>query len=91
MKVAYFFLGISRKASIANFLKLWCEEEGFGLIFYEVDILVGGSSCDLMDMEKQEDWLSLVESGEFEFVISSPLVALPRVEIERNRRASPTI
>ena len=72
LKVAYFFSGISRKASIANFLRKWCEAEGFGLVFYEVDILTGGSECDLMDRDRQDEWVARVESGEFDCVINSP-------------------
>ena len=42
LKVAYFFSGIRRKASIAQSLKKMCAEAGIGLEFYEIDILVGG-------------------------------------------------
>ena len=41
LRVACFFSGVERKASIAEFLKEWCTAEGFGLAFYEVDTLVG--------------------------------------------------
>ena len=72
LKVAYFFSGVSRKASVSGFLKKWCEDAGFGLVFYEVDILVGGDECDLMDRDTQDEWIARVEAGEFDVVINSP-------------------
>lgn len=63
LKVAYFFSGISRKASVCEYLKEFCSEAGFGLEFYEVDVLVGGSEHDLMDVETQEAWIARIESG----------------------------
>ena len=40
--VAYFFSGLHRKASIADHLRTMCRKAGFGLNFWEIDILVGG-------------------------------------------------
>ena len=72
LKVAYFFSGIKRKASIGNSLRKLCESSGTGLIVHEVDILVGGSEHDLMDPSSQDDWMSRVEAGEFDVCIYSP-------------------
>ena len=57
LKVAYFFSGIRRKASIAEALKKLCEDSGIGLEFCEIDILVGGAAHDLFDKKKQDDFL----------------------------------
>ena len=40
LRVAYFFSGIARKASIGNSLKKLCEAQGIGLNFEEIDIQV---------------------------------------------------
>lgn len=72
LKVAYFFSGTKRKASVGNFLKEICEKEGYGLMFNEVDILVGGSEHDLVDLDRQEAWLERVEAGEFDCIVNSP-------------------
>ena len=44
IRVAYFFSGVERKASIGNKLKNLCAKHGYGLRFEEIDILVGGKS-----------------------------------------------
>ena len=54
IRVAYFFSGIFRKASIGNSLKELCEANGFGLLFEEIDILVGGSALDLLDRDSKD-------------------------------------
>ena len=72
MRVAYFFSGTERKASIANNLKAMCEAEGFGLEFHEVDTLVGGEDHDLTDPVIQGKWIQRVEDGEFDILIHSP-------------------
>ena len=72
LKLAYFFSGVKRKASIAEELKALCRKDGFGLIVYEVDVLVGGRQHDLLDQEAQEDWLLRLEDGEFDCIILSP-------------------
>ena len=41
LRVAYFFSGVERKASIADYLSELCKAEGFGLEFHEIDTLVG--------------------------------------------------
>ena len=60
LKVAYFFSGVKRRASIASHLAKMCTEAGVGLRMYEIDVLVGGSDHDLLDKESQEAWLSRV-------------------------------
>ena len=72
LKVAYFFSGIRRKASIAEALKKLAEDSGIGLEFTEIDILVGGAAHDLFDKKKQDDFLRAVESGEYHMCILSP-------------------
>ena len=68
MRVAYFFSGTERKASIANHLKEMCEAEGFGLELHEVDTLVGGENHDLLKPEVQADWIRRIEDGEFDLL-----------------------
>jgi hypothetical protein len=72
LKVAYFFSGIRRKASIAESLKRLCEDSGLGLELSEIDILVGGAAHDLFDEQRQDDFLQRVEAGEFHMSILSP-------------------
>ena len=72
LRVVYFFSGIERKASIANKLKGLCSQQGFGLIFEEIDILVGGASHDLLDKEAQERFIQRIESGDIDVMILSP-------------------
>ena len=72
LRVAYFFSGIERKASIGNKLKAMCEEHGYGLNFEEIDILVGGASHDLLDKEAQEAYIQELESGAIDIQILSP-------------------
>ena len=72
LSVAYFFSGVQHKASVANSLAQLCRDSGFGLVFHEVDILVGGSDHDLMDIESQQAWLDRVEKGELFMTILSP-------------------
>ena len=51
LKVLYLFSGISRKASIAEYIAKRCEKDGFGLEFWEVDILIHGKSDDMLDKD----------------------------------------
>ena len=60
LSVLYLFSGVSRKASIAEELRKFCEAGGYGLRFHEVDILVGGSEHDLLDADAQEQWLARI-------------------------------
>ena len=72
LRVAYFFSGVPRKASICSYLQKFAEETGYGLEFHEIDIYVGGSEHDLMDSETQEAWISRIVAGEFDVIILSP-------------------
>ena len=72
LRVAYFFSGVKRKASIANFLRAMCIDAKVGLCFHEIDILVGGNEHDLMDKATQEEWLGKVRGGDFHIVVFSP-------------------
>ena len=72
LKLAYFFSGVKRKASIGEFLKNFCAKFDVGLEMHEVDILVGGSEHDLMDKEMQAQWIARIESGEFDFAVFTP-------------------
>ena len=49
-----------------------CEESGFGLLFEEIDILVGGSAHDLLDREPQNSYIDDLESGCYDMQILSP-------------------
>ena len=53
LRVAYFFSGIARKASIAQSLVEMCKKSGHGLAFIEIDILVGGAAHNLFDKQRQ--------------------------------------
>ena len=64
LRVAYFFSGIERKASIADRLSSLCSAKGFGLEFHEVDTLVGGENHDLTKTEIQDEWIDRVENGD---------------------------
>ena len=72
LKVAFFFSGVKRKASIGNALKLLCEKAGFCLVMHEVDILVGGDRHDLTDKPMQDSWIVRVEEGDLDCGIYSP-------------------
>ena len=62
LRVAYFFSGVTRKASIADELRKLCE----------IDVLVGGSEHDLLDKNSQDLWISSLEDGDFDVIILSP-------------------
>ena len=51
LKMAYFFSGVKRKASIAEQLKTTCAKQGLGLVIFEIDVLVGGDEHDLLNKE----------------------------------------
>ena len=72
LKLAYFFAGVKRKASVAEELRKLCAKDWYGLRVYEVDVLIGGSEHDLLDKETQESWLGRLEAGEFDCVLLSP-------------------
>ena len=72
LRVAYFFSGAKRKGSVADCLKKLCVACGAGLHMEEIDIMVGGSSHDLLNQEAQEEYLGRMEGGEFDFVLFSP-------------------
>ena len=44
LRVAYFFSGVTRKASIADELRKLCERDGFGLQVFEIDCSSGALS-----------------------------------------------
>ena len=54
LKMAYFFLGVERKASIAEQFQRRCAKQGLGLIIFEIDVLVGGEEHDLFNRESQD-------------------------------------
>ena len=51
LRMAYFFAGVKRKASVAEELKKLCAKQGLGLVIFEVDVLIGGSEHDLLNRE----------------------------------------
>ena len=72
LRLAYFFAGIKRKASVAEELKLLCKKDGLGLTVFEVDVLIGGSEHDLLERETQDQWLARLEDGDFDCIMLSP-------------------
>ena len=72
LRVAYFFSGISGKASIVKCLKRLCENNGYGLEFEEIDILFGGTEHDLLSKETQDNYISEIEECDFDVQILSP-------------------
>ena len=72
LKMAYFFSGVKRKASIAEQLKRRCAKQGLGFIIFEIDVPVGVEENDLLNRESQAKWLARVEDGEFDIVALSP-------------------
>ena len=72
LRMAYFFSGVKRKASIGEHLKRLCRKEGLGLVVHQVDVLVGGSEHDLLDGPSQDRWLARLEDGEFDCIMLSP-------------------
>ena len=72
LRLAYFFAGVKRKASVAEELKKLCTEGGFGLQVFEVGVLIGGSEHDLLDKAIQDEWIGRLEDGEFDCVLLSP-------------------
>ena len=72
LKMAYFFAGVKRKASVGEELRELCTKEGYGLQIFEVDVLIGGSEHDLLDKSTQEDWLGRLEDCEFDCILVSP-------------------
>ena len=72
LRVAYFFSGAQRKASIAEELKQHCKAANVGLRVEEVDMMVGGSEHNLLDYKAQERYLARIAGGEFDFAMFSP-------------------
>ena len=71
LRMAYFFSGTKRKASIAQHLKRMCAAQGLGLVVFEIDVMVGGQEHDLLDQNSQEMWLARLEDGDFDFIMLS--------------------
>ena len=59
MKVAYFFSGMSRKASVMTFIFQSCKNAGFGMELYEVDIM-NNWKHDLISEDLLEEWIARV-------------------------------
>ena len=57
LRVAYFYSGVKRKASLAESLRRRCLAAKVALTMCEVDILVGGSGHDLLGKTSQRAWL----------------------------------
>ena len=68
----YLFSGVSRCASIAEFLKVLFSERGAGLDAYEGDIPLEGKDHHLLDKLSQREWLARIGAGDFDMVILSP-------------------
>ena len=72
LRVAYFFSGTKRKASIGECLADLCQAAGIGLVMHEVDTLVGGKDHNLLDKQAQDEWIGRILDGEFDLCIHSP-------------------
>ena len=72
INVLYLFSCVECRASIADFLMALCEKEGVGMNFFDLDIHVGGSAHDLLDGEKQEDYIAHIPAGKFDVIILCP-------------------
>ena len=72
LRVAYFFSGIPRKASIAAELERLCRASGFGLLIEEIDLYVGGKEHDLMDKRTQDLYLAKIAAGDYDLILLSP-------------------
>ena len=66
MRVAYFFSGMSRKASIGEELRRLCAKAGLGLVVDTIDIMNGGKAPDLLSKEAQTAWEAMVTGGEYD-------------------------
>ena len=66
MHVAYFFSGMSRKASIGEELCKPCTKSGLGLVVDEIDIMNGGKAHDLLSKDTQIAWEAKVTGGEYD-------------------------
>ena len=76
LRVAYFFAGHSRKASIGEELRKLCETSEHGFQEDKIDISNRIKAHDLLDGETRDKWEAKVADGENDFVILSPPCAL---------------
>ena len=72
LRCLYLFAGIEREASIAKHLVEMCKKDGHGLQFWSVDVLIGGKGHDMLNRDKQNDFLKMIEDGQFDMQILSP-------------------
>ena len=63
LRVAYFFSGVPRKASIAGHLERLCAASGFGLHLEDIYIYAGGPEHDLMLKSTQDVYLARIAAG----------------------------
>ena len=56
--------GAERKASIEGHLRKLCEASGVRLVMENIDIMVGGSSHNLLSRKIQDNFIARVEAGE---------------------------
>ena len=56
LKMAYFFSGVKREASIAEQLIRRCAKQGLGLIIFEIDVLVGGEEHSSTEKPRTSGW-----------------------------------
>ena len=76
LRVAYFFSGVKRKASIGEHFSSYCAAYEYDLILHDIDIVVGGSDHDLIVEESQGKWINGIENGDFGVTIFTPPVCL---------------
>ena len=74
LRVAYFFSGTSRKASVGDELRKLCQASGIGLLLEEIDIYIynGGTAHDLLDKASQADFESKIRQGDYDVVVVTP-------------------
>ena len=72
LRVAYFFAGAERKASIEGHLQRMCDNAGVRLHMETIDIMVGGKAHNLLSREIQDAFIARVEEGSFDMIIFSP-------------------
>ena len=56
LRVAYFFSGKSRRSSVGDELRKLCQQQGYGLLVFEVYIFNAGGEHDLLDTDQQARW-----------------------------------
>ena len=71
--VAYFFSKKSRRSSVGHELRKLCQQQGYCLLVFEVDILNAGGEHDLLDNDRRARWEARIRDGEVDVeILTSP-------------------